>query len=882
MRDRKIGLAVVGVIAIAIVVAVWQSKRCSTNSDTAATSSVTQPSGGSSGPAITTASRQARSSIAVTVTDTNGPIAGAAVRVAPEDGEVIVVRTDSSGVAIAKGLEAGKYDVSASALDHEPAMLPQHELGADDDARLAITLVAGGRTLSGTVVDGSGGRGPIAGVRIDAARIGAMARPGGAVATATTGPDGKYQLTVSEGQLLVAARSPDYAAQSRYVDVGPSGATADFSLVPGGVIEGVVLDEKTKQPVGGAEVSARRDQPAMLLAEAGGHFVNAGTDGRFRISGLRPGAYELDARGDGKISRAPTVIGVGVAEQLADVQILIGRGVSIRGKVVDDANAPVANANVLTIGDGRGVDAKTDAKGEFAIEGASPGKHVLMARGGDHVTAGMTPVEVKDTDVTGVIVHVQRGFKIKGHVEPRQQADITLEPEESETRLVMIAPTATDAQGNFELGPALGKGTLSARCASGDQGELAIDVTGPRAEVVIKVAPGGSIAGRVVDGDNKPVAGASVSATPTGPAERTTIVNGMVTSGFQTITNANGAYEVRGLAPGAYRLGVLDRGRPLRMRKQVAPVKLAAAERKTGVELAVDRPNGVIKGVVTGPDGKPLADAWVSVHQDLHSLIEGAMRPGGGGMADDEGPPSRMVMVSAEDDGGSASAVPPALTDAGGRFEITGLAHSSYDVIAEAQAGKLRGRAERIKPDATVNLQALGLTTLSGTVKGPNGPAALFTLDVDGPTRTQRSFTDGTFELGRVDPGKYTLRVASSDGNGEVTVTVAPNTPATAEITLVANAVIVGTVVDAQGKPIPNVGVTVIPDGGGPGVRIAMDGPPPTSGPDGKFRVEHKAGAAILVLMTQPRPTIKRGLTLEAGKTLDVGAVRVEGPPEPP
>src|SRR5688500_15025031 len=164
MRDRKIGLAVVGVIAV--VIAVWQYKRCSTKSDTDATSTVTQPSGGSSGPAIIPVAKQARSSTVVTVSTPKGPIANASVRIAPEDGEVIVVRTDASGVATAKELEAGTYSVSASAIDHEPAALPQHELRADETARLAITLVAGGRTLAGTVVAGRGGRGPTSGGRV--------------------------------------------------------------------------------------------------------------------------------------------------------------------------------------------------------------------------------------------------------------------------------------------------------------------------------------------------------------------------------------------------------------------------------------------------------------------------------------------------------------------------------------------------------------------------------------------------------------------------------------------------------------------------------------------------------------------------------------------
>ena len=37
-----------------------------------------------------------------------------------------------------------------------------------------------------------------------------------------------------EGQLLVAARSPDYAAQARNVEVGPAGPPGDLGLGAGG------------------------------------------------------------------------------------------------------------------------------------------------------------------------------------------------------------------------------------------------------------------------------------------------------------------------------------------------------------------------------------------------------------------------------------------------------------------------------------------------------------------------------------------------------------------------------------------------------------------------------------------------------------------------
>ncbi|MEO8704724.1 MAG: carboxypeptidase-like regulatory domain-containing protein, partial [Kofleriaceae bacterium] len=712
-------------MAVVVVgIAVWWFATHRNSSDTPATSTVTQPVGSGSQSSSVKSTPQAPAALEISVRDAKGPIAGATVRIEPDDGEVVLVKTDSAGVVTQK-LPPGDYEVSASAIDHEPAAAPA-KLAAGGETKIALVLVAGGKTLAGTVTDVSGG--PISGVRIDAAKLGGMARPSSAIATTTTGADGKYAVTVSEGQLFVAARSADYAPQTRYVEVGPSGATADFALVPGGVIEGVVLDEKSKQPVAGAIVEARRDSPAMMLAEAGGNRMTANADGKFRFTGLRPGVFELDAHHEALRSRTPTTIGLGVAEQATEVQLLVGASSVIRGKVVDDSEQPVANATVVTMGE-RTADATTATDGTFTLAGVSPGKHMLLARGDDHVAAGMTPVELKDKDLDGVIVRVQRGFKIRGHVEPRQIAEVALEPDESAgggrpMMMVMNAPDTTREDGVFELGPALaGKAKLAARCPSGDQGSLEIVVAAGMAEVIVKVTPGGTIAGRVVDGDNKPVAGATVMAAPAAPdkTERTTIVNGMVTSGIQGITGANGSYELKGVAPGTYRMGALDRGRPLRMRKPVALVKLAGAEKKTGVDLAVDRPNGVIKGVVTGPDGKPLADAWVSVHQDFGGMLEG-MRGAGGG--DDGGPPQsegRMITVEATDTGdggGAANAFPPALTDASGKFEITGLHHSTYEVVAEAQAGKLRGRAVDVTPDANLTIQALGVTSLSGTVTG--------------------------------------------------------------------------------------------------------------------------------------------------------------------
>jgi hypothetical protein len=827
----------------------------------------------------TAAAKAQPAKLVVTISDDKGPLAGATVRMERQRGDVEIVQTDKAGVARADALEPGTWSVSASADGHEPAALRARELYAGEVVNVDLKLVVGGRTLTGIVTDATGG--PITGARIDAAKLG-VGRRSDAVASTLTGGDGKYKLTVAEGQLLVAASEPSYAPQSRLVEVGANGASADFSLVPGGVIEGIVRDEKTREPVANATVLAQRDAPAMMLGERAIHDATTGSDGRFRITGLRPGAYELGARATKRASQAPTIVGLGVAEQVTDVEILVGNAPVIRGIVVDENGAPAANVDVSAFsGSGDGADAKSDAKGAFMLEGLGAGNYMLTGRSDQFVPASTTRVELAGKDVDGIKVSVRHGLRIKGHVERRQVCEVELEDDEEgfgprSEMPIWIAPASTGPDGEFDLGPAHpGAYKVIARCPSGEQGTKKLEAKPGMANVVVEVKPGASIAGKVVDGAGKAVAGVAVMAAPRGDTERTTIVNGMVTSGIQGLTNAAGVFELRGLAAGSYRLSVLDRGRPLPM-KAKAEVTLTAAENKTGITLAVDRPDGVIRGVVTGAGGKPIADAWVSVHQDFRDMLGEAMdRESGSG--------SRMVRIQTTDDGGDTGSMPPALTDANGKFEIRNLARVPWTVVAEAQAGKLRGRAIKVVPDADIKIAAVGLTEIKGKVIAPGGMPSSFLVELDGPTHAQRSFAapDGTFSFARIDPGDYTVTVSSTAGNGRATIKVAAEQTANVEVTLVANAIVVGKLVDAAGKPLGGLPMTIIPDAGDVR-RVELHGPPPTSNPDGTFRLEAKAGPSVLMVLTPPRPTSKGGLNLEAGKTLDVGAITVATTPAPP
>ena len=486
--------------------------------------------------------------------------------------------------------------------------------------------------------------------------------------------------------------------------------------MPGGVIEGIVRDEQTRQPVAGASIDAQtRDAPAMLLGETARRHADRRPRRAVPIAGLRPGgSYALEARAQAQShvlrtrrrssasasrSRSPTsrsssARAARFAESSSTRQARRWPGSRSRRSAQPD----------------RETEQPSDAKGASSSSpGCRASGHIdLMGGGNDYLAAEHDAhVEVTTTDVDGVKVKVRRGGKVAGHVEPRQICEVRLDFDEAALGPaelpILVAPLTTGPDGVFAFESASPiPYVLAARCPSGDQGTQPVRITPDMAELVLPVkTAGASIAGRVVYGSGKPVAAAIVMATPMTGSERTTIMNGVILGGAQARSAADGAFELRGLTAATYRLRVLDHSRPVPMKSPEAAARIVLAEtdHKTGVELAIDRPDGAIRGTVTGADGQPIADAWVSVQQGLDDMLAGLSDQ------DHEGE-SRTVRIESRSDDDGAGAIAPVLTDATGHFEIADLPRVSWTVIAEAQAGKLRGRAVHVTPDATITIQA--------------------------------------------------------------------------------------------------------------------------------------------------------------------------------
>jgi RNA polymerase sigma factor (sigma-70 family) len=813
--------------------------------------------------------------VTVAVADEAGPVANAVVRCALVDGGIVIGKTATDGNASVE-LAAGEWSIAASAERHEPAATTLRvEAGHDDRAR--IVLASGGRTVTGVVTDATGG--VVAGARIDAAKLDLHAKTGRAVAVAFTDPTGHYKLAVGGGAVIVAASHPAYAAQERYVDLGSTGATANFALVPGGVIEGVVRDAQTKQPVAGAVVYVERDAASLELGDSNDGEMKADGAGQFRFAGLRPGNYDLRARAGARISRAPVSIDLGVAEQQTAVVVLIGSAATIRGKVVDGNGSPVAKVTVHASGAGPDETATSDDTGAFGFEGLSPGRWQLTGTSERYLADGGAIVPLAKTDVVGVVVRVRGGIAVAGHVEPRELCDVEI-AQVDPTDAFRHDSMTTGPDGSFRFSPfAPDKATLSARCPNGDEGTSEIVVATSSGDNVVRVAPGGSIEGRIVDAVGKPVDSVMVTANVEG--ETTTFENGFIASGFKTVSSASGAFEIHGLGAATYRLGALTRGAPMKPKKSVK-LALTSGQHAAGVEIVVERPTGTIRGTVIGPDGAAVSDAWIVVHQAVSDQMA-ALRA-----SDDNGP--NNVMVNGAPIAGSEQ--PPVLSDGHGHFEVTNLLPGKYQVVVEARGGQLRGGALNVTTDADLTIRLASEGALHGTVHGARGPTEMFSvrfappgaLDVLPPPPGAiygGSFTDGTFTFPRVDPGDYAIEVTSTDGTGKATVHIATNEDASVDIALAANGTVTGRVVDSAGKPMSGIGAALIPDQPPGKFQIMLHEDPATTGSDGRFQVAGPAGTWTLVILGRT-PTLKRGVAVTADKALDVGDVTVAAPSPAP
>lgn len=749
----------------------------------------------------------------------------------------LTARSDAGGEWSLPLVPPGRYSLTASAPGYLSGEL--HDLTLKPGAPnrgLDLTLAAGGFPLRGTISDVSGG--PIEGVVVSVERSDDRAPLdfSRAPAPAITDAEGRYALQVASGRYSVEAWHSDYAPKAESTDVTEGPRTLDLRLTPGGAVEGVVRTA-AGEPVADAYVT--RSQQGGVFIDGGAVLTDA--QGRFRIAGLGSGSHALAALAAGHASREPVKVELGLGEVVTGVELVVDRAFKISGFVVPRGEPRGALVGVMVGAYSlspmtfHAAVAPSAADGYFEVLGVRPGTYSLAAAA---QILGGPVVTIADRDVGDAVVELDLGVAITGRVDPPGLARISLEIADEEPGFLtvignlgnMLVRGAADAKGEFSLRPIQpGKLRVVAVGLDGARGQVDVEV-GPRgaSDVRITLQPRATVTGRVVDAGGSPLTKGRVEFMTTAP-QRGGGLNFNFNREDEAPISEDGTFTLRGLEGGEYEIRVKDRaGNVVRWANaegtSYEPLRrtVVAGVLTPGVDLRVERRDGVLRGVVLDPSGAPLPDAWVTATPERESEAEALFR------TPDRRPKDERV--------GEAPAAPkdeeydveallgmrgePVLSGEDGRFEITGLARRRYSVSAEGEKGAARVKLSGVVLGSDLRLQLAPLGEIRGVVRDHGVPVPRYTLNVRRETGRGGFTSDdqqvdrpsGEFKLDRLDPTVYTLTAIADAGIVEHKLTLGVGERPTLTLDLQPWGKVRGVLVDARtGAPLAGVSLHYSP-----------------------------------------------------------------------
>ena len=472
-------------------------------------------------------------------------------------------------------------------------------------------------------------------------------------------PAGRYKLVVSRNGYVSAEYGQKKPADPGGVFALASGEIRQdllFKLIPAAVIAGRVFDEDG-EPAPRVSVVASREvyhQGRRTRASTAG----SETDdlGQYRLFGLAPGRYYVSASqptwgtttGDREFAGGAeneaekayaktyypstpdpgkaVLISVKEGEEIPGTDIALKQVVvhRIRGKVFNqmtrkgatEASLELVFRNPQLEWDSGGGQEVKKADGSFEFPNVVPGSYELVAFWFDQgkYYLAKEKVDVADSDLDGIVLTLGAGTVVPGRVRwegkpslERDELYISLEP--AEVRYVIGPRSRVDATQQFTLRDVnegdyrVSASGMSRDCyiKSVEYGDAAVENEmisvarsgGARLELTIS-SRGARIEGAVTDKDGLPATGVWAVAVPD-EAKR----NNSNSFAAQT-TDQYGKYDLRGLAPGSYKIfgwtGV-EQGEwedPDFLKAQEAkgePVEVRDEDRKT-VNLKVIEKNG--------------------------------------------------------------------------------------------------------------------------------------------------------------------------------------------------------------------------------------------------------------------------------------------------
>lgn len=750
------------------------------------------------------------------------------------------VRSDRAGGFELVDLVPGRYDVQAVAAEHLPASSPQPLVlePAARVERLVLAMQPGGVALRGRAED-------IAGGPIENAVVSTIVGTGRKGPTVLTDAEGQFELWVAPGPKVVVALAPGYALARERVTV-PAPPVV-LRLFPEGVIEGTVVHAETGEPIAGAMVTARFVVGQRHVGTGADAFSDG--EGRFRLSRLHPGRYQLLARQDNLYGTAPGSVQVGLGEVVTGIVIATRPEPYVVGRVVVRGTDEGCPSGTVTL---RDEGAGTKWVGPISDDGSV---RIIVPAAGDYAVTIDCPGFVARNDYPSVVVgetvpdpqiwEVEPGVSISGIVVDEHGAPIDGADVYATAQVADGGGTRTsksEADGSFTV-TGLRASQHGLRAHADGFAEATADVMSiaPAEGVKLTLLRGGTVAGIVVTPDGAPVADIEI---------------GLDGQSVGTRTDEGGRFEVPNLPPGFRQVdarepgtGVLSTatGEPARVQ-----VEVVNGER-VDVRLEIARRDGRISGRVVDVDGAPISNAMVaarSENQDPETALEAVHAP--------------SIIRDA------------ILTETDGRFTIEKLGPGPHTVRALVRGGGdavLTG----VEPGSDIELRVSGTGSLTGRIEvaGAEQPTSFWVSITEQRAGWVHSelfrHREGEFRFDSIKAGTYVVFARSTAGQGSVEVTIQAGKDSAVVIELDKHAEVVGRVVSATDQqPLAGVKVTARPVTGGFFTSDARADLRNVSGPDGRFSVSGVATGRVTVHLIPEHAGQLHSEWEEAHVTIDV------------
>jgi len=589
-------------------------------------------------------------------------------------------------------------------------------------------------------------------------------------------------------------------------------------------------------------------------------------DGSFVLRGIPPGRVRLRVRADGYLPPENQTIDLAPGETREGVVFVVGDGVEVRGRVVDEAGAPVSDAQVTAYkanedgGSGRGpfnfqIDqedfdflalstnqraAISNSAGEFTVPALAPGEYRFTARHPDLAKASTTEVVIAaDAPPPLVEIVIDAGGGVDGTV-----TGLGMRPLPDALMVAFslqagsMRSSTTDQNGYYKIDGLPPGQYVVFKSKLGERADnIPLELMSNMRLKTVTVRRGKIARLDVHDEGEDGVRVHGVVRENGEPVPRALVTllgsdrDGLLGMGVRAnAAGMDGRYELVGIKPGDYVMQVTRfQGQPVQTTFEVF-VPEEVREHRFDIEL----PTSTISGRVIDTRGNPVPRLRVTLGSDEGSLA---------------GADGLIGMVA-------QSGLSQARTDENGEFTMKSVAAGTYKLTAGSRIGGRPRRAregeqqygearvENVVVDGVTEVTGLVVTVpLAGKITGvvvdgsnqpvPRAEIAYANndrdmrpksnplLDLVGAQRPVRTDENGRFTIEGVTPGSYALRVESEALEAGKLDDVVVAEDATVDVTLrvVTGATIKVRALNVDKQAIPFANITLLDGNGKPVVR---------------------------------------------------------------